>query len=242
MYRDTESLKNEEVKEFFDKWKTYKKAMDLDYIGHRGAYDTLKKYVNSHYKARPFSIIDFGCGDAEFMSEVLKETTIKGYKGIDLSPVVIKMAKKNMAGIKCSKEFKQADLMDCIGKGTRADIVWTGLSIHHLPLEYKKKFIKKCGQIFSKEKGTLLIHEPLRRERESMKTYLKRLKNLCDKEWDELTTRQKAEFYGHIEATDLPEPLSFYQSIGKEAGFSSVDLLYMDKHDVHGVVVFTMGR
>lgn len=229
--------KTEELKAFFDHWKTYQKAMDHDYLGHRGAYSLLGSFLAGRFP-EGFSILDLGCGDAGFMARTLAPLKVRSYCGVDLSETVLSMARNNMGIVPCSRDFINADFVDFIEEGTEtADVIWIGLSLHHLTAERKEEFLAKCLRRLNVG-GFLLVYEPMRLANESRKQYLKRWLATCENHWPALDPHEKKHLFEHVCECDFPENLSAYQAMGKRAGFQKVTSLFGDAWRIHELVCF----
>ena len=66
---------------FVSGWDVYRKMVDNDYLGHRGAYSTLRKLLQDR-KNEPFSFLDVACGDACMSAQALSGTLVSDYMGI----------------------------------------------------------------------------------------------------------------------------------------------------------------
>ena len=53
-------------------------------MGHREIYGVLHELLVSYFQ-KPFKMLDLGCGDASFTAQVLLDTNIVSYQGVDLS-------------------------------------------------------------------------------------------------------------------------------------------------------------
>ena len=122
-----------DVRAFFDNWTLYEKIVERDYLGHLGAYSTLRSLVVERFGEKPFSLLDLGCGDARCMARALAETSVADYEGVDLSAVALELAGNSMQPVPARKKFVQDDFFKLVGREEApVDIVWIGLSFHHL--------------------------------------------------------------------------------------------------------------
>jgi SAM-dependent methyltransferase len=149
----------EEVKGFFADWTLYKKIMAHNYLFHREVYGLLQKFLEKNF-ARGFSLLDLGCGDGSFIAPVLKTTCIKEYRGVDLAPEALALARHNLAGLDCEQTLVQRDFFTMVqDPGISVNVVWVGLSLHHLPRSQKERFLEFALRRLT-EDGCLLAFEP----------------------------------------------------------------------------------
>ncbi|MFA6600121.1 MAG: phosphohistidine phosphatase SixA [Candidatus Omnitrophota bacterium] len=227
----------ETVQAFFEHWKTYQKAMDCDYLGHRGAYETLGRFLARHPK-RTLSLLDLGCGDAGFMSRTLPSARISKYHGVDQSEIVLEMAKKEMGRVACPQVFTASDFEVYLNESPeKVDLVWIGLSMHHVPSEGKADFLAACRRHLNPG-GSLLVYEPMRVHAETREAYLARWEEVCRTHWPLLEDGEKKRLTAHVRESDFPEDLRTCQALGQKAGFKSVESLYQDPYKIHELVCF----
>ena len=223
--------------DFFDHWATYQKAMDLNYLAHRQAYARLELFIDEHLK-QPFALLDLGCGDASFISKVLGRTCVARYHGVDLSAPAVEKAKKNIASVACKSLFTVADFSTFVrGSHEPVDLIWIGLSFHHLELAGKTRFVADCRKIL-REGGFLLMYEPMRRENETREEYLERWYGVCRSRWTGFEPQERDQIHEHISQSDFPETFSTLRKIGKESGFRRVERERIDPCGIHEWVCF----
>lgn len=227
----------EEVRQFFDHWALYQKIAGHNYLGHQEAYSKLREVLKTRLSLG-FSLIDLGCGDASFMASILKDTAIQRYDGVDISSEALSLARKNMAVIQAQKSFTQEDFCAFVQKGSSsAEVIWIGLSLHHLSLEQKSSFIARCFKVLTK-KGFLMIYDPMLKESESRKQFVERWWGVCQSRWTALTPDEKDAIHQHVQSADYPETLSTYQTIGKTHGFQRVASIFAENSGIYETVVF----
>ncbi|MGH3089761.1 MAG: class I SAM-dependent methyltransferase, partial [Rubrobacteraceae bacterium] len=69
-------MNNEAVKEFFNAWSIYDRVLDLNYMFHNEIYRDVASLIKKRYAARPFSILDLGCGSARHFAPALQGCTV----------------------------------------------------------------------------------------------------------------------------------------------------------------------
>jgi cyclopropane fatty-acyl-phospholipid synthase-like methyltransferase len=225
------------VTSFFDQWQIYKKIMNNNYLHHFEIYAILNKFLSSHSKA-PFTIIDLGCGDALFMTNALQGTEVQEYIGVELSDVALGLAKKNIAALNCDKTLLNRDFHSFMVNGCPiVNIIWMGLSLHHLPLIQKGGFIASCKEALTMG-GYLMIFDPVRRDDEDREEYISRWWDFVQAEWRSLPLDEKQALYQHVVLSDFPETMSTFMELGRRLGFSRVFSPYCDDEGLYRLVCF----
>lgn len=227
----------EEVRKFFNQWALYQKIVDHNYLGHKEAYSTFGEFLREHF-ARSFSLIDLGSGDASFMARILQGMKISSYEAVDISPVALSLASKNMCSVEGEKIFTNDDFFRLIQKKRRpADVIWIGLSLHHLPFDQKSHLISQCRRSLTSE-GLLMIYDPVLKEGESRDQFVQRWWAFCQSQWMALSFEEKNSIYEHVRSADFPETLSTYKNLGKTCGFSHVSSVFVDCSGIYEIIVF----
>jgi SAM-dependent methyltransferase len=225
------------VKSFFDQWQLYKKIVDNNYLHHLETYAILHDFLSSHFMAS-FSIMDLGCGDAHFMAYALQHTKVREYVGVDVSEVALEMARENMALLDCQKLFSNQDFVAFMNKSNPcADIIWMGLSLHHLSLEEKDYFISSCHRALANG-GYLMIFDPVMRSEENREDFIYRWWDLTQRDWRALSVQEKQSLRQHVFFSDFPERLDTFIELGKAKGYKQVFSPYCDCDEIYRLVCF----
>ena len=233
--QDSYDRSTKDVKAFFDSWTIYQKAMNANYFGHREAYRALGSLLIRKF-ARGFSLIDFGCGDASFMSTALKGTTIEKYIGIEISVVALELARKNLAEIRCDRVLIEGDLLSVAEElDITADIIWIGLSLHHLPLEEKDRFFRASRRLLNPG-GYLIFLEPTCLEGEDRYEHARRWWDICQRKWTVLSLPEMELLRDHIFSADYPETLEAIQKLATRNGFREVRSMFQDPDQLYEMV------
>lgn len=225
------------VSSFFQGWLRYWKAVDENYMGHREVYARLNRFLKENHP-EPFSLLDCGCGDSSYMVKGLAGTAIAHYTGVDISENALNLARQNLEGLGFSLELISGDYAELITTlPIEPDIIWIGLSLHHLSRENKGAFLRECRKHLKHNHCHMLFFEELAREGESREAYLDRWWTFCESDWTVMGEGDKQSFREYAMTSDFPEPLSKYQSLARDAGFHGADLLLTTSRDLLGMMV-----
>ena len=225
------------VGSFFQGWLRYWKAVDEDYLGHREVYARLNRFLKENYP-EPFSLLDCGCGDSSYMVKGIAGTAIAHYTGVDISQNALDLARQNLEGLGFDLELIRGDYAKQMKTlSVEPDVIWIGLSLHHLPGESKSVFLRECRKYLKHDRCHMLFFELLMREGESREDYIDRWWSVCESDWSVMGDADKQSFIEHVRTSDFPEPLSAYRRLAKEAGFHGADLLLTTSKELYGMMV-----
>jgi len=230
----------EAVVAFFNGWSLYRRIVDNDYLYHRSVKASLGEWLNEMESelGRPFSFLDLGCGDGLFSSEVLEGRSLSSYTGIDISPVALDLAARNTLQLKAPCTLKAGDfLTEITSLHDTYDIIYIGLSLHHLPRVEKEYFF---GQLRRKlaPAGVLLIFDPVLTPGETHDSYMGRWVDHAEWAWNALTTEEVAGAIQHVTTSDYPEEIGTLNRMAVSSGFEPAEILFMDRTDFYALMVF----
>lgn len=216
---------------FLHQWQLYRKFLRYDYLENAGAYTELHRFLTENV-TQPFTFVDLACGDASGIVGALQGTAIAHYRGIDLAPPALELAKHNLEALPCAVDLEEADFVQAMRAGAEpADIVWISLSLHHLATPDKRALMRDIGERLSPN-GALLIYEPTRRDGEDRTAYLDRFEETGRRDWTALSADEFQEAMHHVRTCDLPETVSEWEALGREVGFSRFAELYRAPSDL----------
>jgi cyclopropane fatty-acyl-phospholipid synthase-like methyltransferase len=215
-------------------WDIYRKVQEYDYMCHEAAYGRLNEILNAEID-RHFSFADLACGDAYFSSRCLANTSVSEYTGIDLSEWALSLAEKELERIPTRHRLIAGDFVDFDKyMDTPPDIVWVGMSVHHLNAHEKKMFMKKVRRTLSRN-GVFIIYEPTLEEGEDGTTYFDRFEDTVKYGWTALSLEELDALLEHVRKSDIPELPSDWLRLGKEAGFGSAETVFTDPDDLYSI-------
>ena len=230
---DDPSQDPERVRAFFDQWQIYRRVLELDYLHHRNAYAALAQALAD--RTQPFSFLDLGAGDAVCTTRVLGSLPVARYEAVDLSAVALKLAEENAAPLACPKAFTQADFVERVGAGGEPfDVIFIGLSLHHLPARDKRAFFPKLRALLT-EGGSFFCYEPIREPVETRNAVLARWWRHVEATWTELTPAELASVKEHVFSNDYPEPVTDFEAMARAAGFRAFEVLYTDEQQLYAL-------
>jgi len=229
--RDAES-----VRDFFNGWALYRRIVDNDYLCHRSVREALSAWFDA--LDRPFSFLDLGCGDAEFTSELLRGRRLVSYTGLDLSPVALDLAAKNTVTLATPCNLQTGDFLTSLSTLPECyDIIYIGLSLHHLTRREKEFFF---GELQNKlaPGGVLLIFDPVLNPGESRESYMGRWVDHAKWTWRALSVEDVAGAVEHVTTSDYPEEIATLNHMAVAAGFQPSEVLFTDRSDFYALLAF----
>jgi len=219
---------DEAMQAFRDQWQVYQKLVDNNYLAHREVRDILHRQL-AEQVGRPFRFLDLACGDASMTVASLKETAVTEYHGIDLSAPALALAKKTVELLSCQVRLDQNDFVAAMRERTEpADVVYIGLSLHHLPTPQDKLALMRAVRSVIGPDGLFLIFEPASLEGETRPAYLERYDTFIHSVWTALTPAEQNILWTHVRTCDFPEQPSTWTQLGHDAGFTQVHDLFTD--------------
>ena len=218
---------------FLNQWEIYQYVVNANFMAHQQIKAHLKTSLKQRY-SNPFSVLDLGCGDASMMADVLQNSAVSSYMGIDLSAAALTIAVENTQKKSLQAGFEVGDLKDftqMIQEKT-FDVIVAGFSLHHLLAEEKQTFFQQSRAALN-QGGMLVLYDVVRQHEESRSTYLDRYCHHIGQQWQGLTAEMVTVIEGHIRSSDYPQSLQELQTMAVSAGFTSVSVGYSDTSAFH---------
>lgn len=224
------------VQEFFNGWTLYRRIVDNDYLYHRSVRDALSAWLDGF--GRPFSFLDLGCGDAAFSSGILRGRPLRSYTGIDLSPVALDLAAKNTQDLSVPCSLHEGDFLLSLPTLPEVyDIIYIGLSLHHLPRREKEFFFGELRRKISPG-GVLLIFDPVLTPGETRDSYMGRWVDHARWSWKALSVEEVAGAVQHVTTSDFPEEITTLNRMAVNSGFKPAEVLFSDRTDFYALMAF----
>ena len=207
------------VKDFFDAWSIYDRVLDLNYMFHDEIYRGIATLLMQRFAARPFSILDLGCGSAQHLAKALQGRMISRYLGYDLSETALGQARRNLAPLNCPMEFKQADFFEGIRAGDeKFSLIFSSYALHHLKSADKERFFQIARQRLTAD-GILLLIDIAREENEDRAEFLDHYCRWIQSKWNSLPQGALDLIFNHIRQSDFPEPDTAVHAMAERGGF-----------------------
>jgi SAM-dependent methyltransferase len=181
---------------------------------------------------QPFRFLDIACGDARATVEALKGTRVAHYHGIDLFQAALELASKALETLACPVTLDLRDFVEALrDRPEPVDVVWIGLSLHHLLAPAKLTVMRQIRGIVG-DHGLFLIYEIASLDGEDRDAWLRRWERQNRPLWTALTPAEYEALTAHVRANDFPETTSRWHSLGYEAGFGKVRELFVSPRDL----------
>jgi SAM-dependent methyltransferase len=204
---------------------TYRKIVGANLMYHREVYGVVGDVI-SRSMNRPFRFLDIACGDAHASARMLEDTAVVSYCGIDLSPESLELAAESLRVLKCPVRLICGNFVDALSNwGEPVDVIWIGMSLHHLCKGDKARFIADVHRALASD-GMFLIWEPTLLDGESRDEWLDRFTRERPV-WAAITDEEFAAMDAHVRLADFPESAAVWKAMGYRAGFAKAEELYM---------------
>jgi len=224
------------VRQFFNGWALYRRIVDNDYLCHRSVRGALGQWFENF--ERPFSFLDLGCGDAEFTTGLLKGKSLLSYTGMDISPVALDLAAKNTQDLSVPCSLHEGDFLLSLPTLPEVyDIIYIGLSLHHLPRREKEFFFGELRRKISPG-GVLLIFDPVLTPGETRDSYMGRWVDHARWSWKALSVEEVAGAVQHVTTSDFPEEITTLNRMAVNSGFKPAEILFSDRTDFYALMAF----
>jgi SAM-dependent methyltransferase len=221
---------------FRRQWAIYQKMIDHNYVNHVEVYRILHQVLADEVRS-PFRMLDLACGDAAAIVGALTGTPVAHYHGVDLAGPALELARCNLDALGCAVELEQRDFIEAMrDRPEPADVVWIGLSLHHLPTADKRTLMTEIRGVVG-ERGRLLIYEPASPQGEDRDHWLARWEQL-GKTWTAFTPGEWEALNTHVVTCDLAETVSSWIALGHAAGFAAAEELYRAPSDLFRMFCF----
>ena len=117
------------------------------------------------------------------------------------------------------------------------DIIFIGLSLHHLRLDDKLKFFESAIKSLNTN-GSLIIYEPIFQLNKTRDDYYKHVKHVMSTTCTTLIEGDLEIIFEHMLTYDFPEEIQTYYTLADKVGFTSKDLLYSANEGFYALLRF----
>lgn len=223
---------------FVEQWIVYQICIRNDYLSHKGAYGALHALLTSRF-ASPFSFLDLACGNVGPCVGALQGTTVAHYHGVDLALPDPKTTVPKLERLNCDIELEECDYVEAIrNRPEPADVVWTGLSLHHLNADEKQDLMREIRRMIGPE-GLFAAYEPTLAGGEDRDGFCGRFETHARRYFTDLSSEELDFLSMHVYVWDRPESMDSWRAIGEGTGFAKTDLLFTDPFDFFRVICFS---
>jgi len=189
-------------------------------------------------RAEPFTFLDLACGDADLTAAALRRTKVSTYTGVDFSAPALALAADKISGLGCPRSLHEADFTHFLRANEQAfDIVYLGLSLHHLEREVKRETMQNLRRAVAPG-GTLYLFEPILHGGESREGYVTRWAAAMDGPYDPFPAEARAALRTHVTQSERPESVEDYRLFAGEAGFAGAEILFTDPGNFYSLFRF----
>lgn len=207
-------------------WGIYRKLTSSGLFGHVEVAEVLEREISARFSA-PFSVLELACGDATVTSSVLSRCPASAYRGIDLSAMALSLARDNLASAPFPVTLEETDMLSALSSQTcgPVDVIWCGLSLHHLPQDEKRQLFALARNALSKG-GMLAVYEPVLPDGQTRDAFMARMAGELRQAWAVLAPHEFDHMWQHINSFDFPERLDGWKSLGLAAGFAQAQEVF----------------
>jgi ubiquinone/menaquinone biosynthesis C-methylase UbiE len=201
-------------------WITYQKVISNNLMFHRELTTAVKKLLES--RPGPLNLLDLGCGDAAHISKILNPGQVAEYRGCDLSPYALDLARNNLEAFGIRVNLLCRDMVAVLKEApeNHFDVVYSGYALHHLPFEAKQTFFNECRRTLRKN-GCVILMDVMLEEGESRLAYLDSYNGAVATQWEALTPHERDQVQEHIRNCDFPETPTVVQMLANNAGLTT---------------------
>ena len=207
---------------FFHVWDTYARVVGGNYMFHRELGDAVRRTLADHFRGRPFSFLDLGCGDAATLAPILQDFPVNHYRGADLSEAALAAARHNLSGLGCPVELRHADMCDeLMAQTTPVDAIYSSFALHHLSRDQKSVFFRAATQKLATD-GVMLLVDVVREEDQPLDVYHRAYTSWLRASMTGLDSSEHDAICEHIVNNDFPEPWTTIAAMASGAGLRPV--------------------
>jgi len=228
---------SEAVHTFFSQWEIYRLCIEHNTLFHREVGDILRRELQ--HQTEPFTFLDLACGDADLTAAALRGTEVGAYTGVDFSAPALALAANKISELGCPRSLHEADFTEFLRTNdTPFDVIYLGLSLHHLEREAKRETMKHLRRATAPG-GTFYLFEPILHGGEGREGYVERWADAMDGPYDPFPAAAREALRDHVTESERPESAEDYQAFAREAGFSRGERLFTDPGNFYALFKFS---
>ena len=227
---------SEAVHTFFSQWDIYRLCIEHNTLFHREVGEMLSREL--HARAEPFTFLDLACGDADLTAAALHGTKVSAYTGVDFSAPALALAVNKVAQLACPQTLHESDFTEFLrSKDEIFDVIYLGLSLHHLEREAKRVTMKHLRRATATG-GTFYLFEPILHGGEGREGYVERWARAMAGPYDPFPAAARDALREHVTESERPESAEDYHSFAREAGFNRGEVLFTDSGNFYALFKF----
>ena len=157
---------------------------------------------------------------------MLQTMAVGNYVGIDLSEGSLRLAHSALQALPCPVDLRCGDFAEAMSNWSEpVDVIWIGMSLHHLTMPDKARTMKDAYRAVGGA-GIFMIWEPTPLDGENRAEWLTRFSKLRPN-WSAISDEEFAAMEKHMLLADFPETAATWCGMGRDAGFSHADEIFM---------------
>jgi len=228
---------SEAVHAFFSQWEIYRLCIEHNTLFHREVGAILRCELLA--RTEPFTFLDLACGDADLTAAALQGTKVSAYTGVDFSAPALALAANKVAELGRPRTLHEADFTAFLsGNYESFDVIYLGLSLHHLEQSAKRETVKHLYRATSPG-STFYLFEPILHGGEEREGYVQRWADAMDGPYDPFPVAARNALRDHVTDSERPESIEEYLSSAREAGFTRSEILFADPGNFYALFKFS---
>ena len=153
------------------------------------------------------------------------------YHGVDLAPPALEIAARNLEALDCPIELEHGDFIEAIYKRPEpADVVWIGLSLHHLDADGKRDLMRAIRDMIGPDGLFLSMSRPASAARtgRDSSTATNASREASSPRWRPTSSTPSSA----TSAGRTTRRLESWATLGCEAGFAKTELVFTGSPDL----------
>jgi len=210
-------------------WPVYRKLVANNYMFHDRLGRITAKWLRISAAETAIRVLDLGCGDAEEIAKPLKSVSVEHYHGIDLSPMALEIAARNLEGIPGVVLTKGAMERMIEVSGSGFHVVHSSYAIHHLDDRLKASLLKSISGVLQSG-GLFIITDIFRQPGQNREDYIIRYQQRMTGHWTLVTPEEREAIMEHITSSDFPAHTDSFRQWLATSGFEVMEEDLEDEH------------